>query len=253
MSAQASQHTPRRWNFWLGLVTCVITIAGFIIGTWQLVEVLEDEQQVPLAQLNVQGELQQLTQQQIRDAITAQPLGSFFTADVNELRQRVEQLPWVKKASLRKIWPDRLAVHVTEQQAVAYWNGDRLVNKEGEVFRASLNPAKLAQPLPRLFGPESAVTETLQQFTQLRQMLQLNGFALQAMRLSERFAVSAVLDRGIELKLGREATVERIKRFIDVYPNIMNHSNSQQQVVDRVDLRYDTGAAVSWRDKEEES
>lgn len=247
MSAQASRRAVVRWNFWLGILACVITIGGFTIGLMQLVAVLEDEQQVPLAHFNVQGELQQLQAEDIRRALTAEPMGSFFTADVNELRQRVEQLAWVKKASLRKVWPDRLSVHVTERTPLAIWNGDRIVSTEGVVFDAPLQEDKLTKPLPRLFGPEKAVAETLEQFSHLQQMLQVNGIEVHAMRLTKRFAVSAVIDNDIELKLGREATVERIKRFIDVLPHIAAHENSKDQVVEKVDLRYDTGAAVSWR------
>lgn len=251
MNARAKRQPLKRWNFWFGLLTCVVTVIGFLIGIMQLVEVLKDEQQVPLARLNVQGQLTQLSEEDIRQALTATEMGSFFTADVNQLRQRVEQLPWVEKASLRKVWPDRLAVHVTEREPLAYWNNDRLVTAEGKVFKAPIDEQQLEQPLPYLFGPEDAVETTLEQFNNLQQMLQVNGFEVKAMRLTQRFAVSAVLANGIELKLGREATLERIKRFIDVLPQVKKHQNSEQQVIDSVDLRYDTGAAVSWREPNE--
>ncbi|WP_404401455.1 FtsQ-type POTRA domain-containing protein [Idiomarina seosinensis] len=247
MSRQPSQPSLRRWNFWLGLGVCLLTLGAFITGIVQLTQVLKDEQQVPLARLNVEGELRQLTPAEIRRALTAKPLGSFFTADVNQLRQRVEQLPWVAKASVRKVWPNRLAVHVTERKPLAYWNSDRLVTAQGEVFRAEVNSQQLSQALPHLSGPETAVDATLQQFNQLQQMLQVNGMQLNALSLSERFAVSAVLDSGIELKLGREAALQRIKRFIDLLPTIEQHENSQQQTIQQVDLRYDTGAAVKWQ------
>ncbi|RUO45338.1 cell division protein FtsQ/DivIB [Idiomarina aquatica] len=250
MAANAKRQPLPKWNFWLGLLTCVATVLAFIIGTVKLIDVLKDEQQVPLARLNVQGELRQLTQAEIRSALTQQPMGSFFTADVNVLRERVEQLPWVAKASLRKVWPDRLSVYVTERQPVARWNGDRLVTAEGTVFRAQLDETQLAQPLPELFGPEDAVSATLEQFNQVRQMLQVNGIEVRAMRLTERFAVSVMLADQVELKLGREATLERIKRFIDLLPSINEHKNSKTKVLDTVDLRYDTGAAVSWREPE---
>ncbi|MGM0480856.1 MAG: cell division protein FtsQ/DivIB [Pseudomonadota bacterium] len=247
MSEQASRQPLKRWNFWLGLSACLFTLGAFIVGIVQLTELLKDEQQVPLARLNVQGELRQLTTAEIRAALMAEPLGSFFTADVNQLRQRVEHLPWVAKASVRKVWPDRLAVHVTERQPLAYWNGDRLLSEQGEVFKARVDAEQLGHSLPQLSGPETAVEATLQQFNQLQQMLQVNGMSLSALRLTERFAVSAVLASGIELKLGREAALQRIKRFIDLLPTIEEHENSQQQAIQQVDLRYDTGAAVSWQ------
>lgn len=34
---------------------------------------------------------------------------------------------------------------------------------------------------------------------------------------------------------------------------MMNHENSKENKVDTVDLRYDTGAAVAWREAKSES
>lgn len=248
MTVKVNRRSLPNWNFWLGLLTCVVTIVAFIIGIVQLVKVLKDEQQVPLARLNVQGELRQLSEADIRAALRQAPIGSFFTADVNVLRQRVEQLPWVEKASLRKVWPDRLSVHITERQPLAHWNNDRLVSTEGVVFKAPLKATEQGQQLPHLFGPENAVSTTLEQFIRVDQMLEVNGLSVVAMRLTERFSVTVMLSQGLELKLGREATLERIKRFIDLLPHINEHEKSNNNVVDTVDLRYDTGAAVSWRE-----
>ncbi|MGM0907055.1 MAG: cell division protein FtsQ/DivIB [Pseudomonadota bacterium] len=247
----AAEQRLRSVNFWSGVTVLCLTIAGALVGIYQLNQVLTDEQQVPLAELNVQGELQYTANEEVRRALTSEPLGSFFTADVNELRRRVEQLPWVQKVSIRKVWPDKLSVYVTEHKPVAMWNGDRLINEQSEVFRANIEQVDTA--LPQLFGPEDAVEETWKEFNRVQQMLAVNGFQVRALRLTERFAVSVVLAQGIEVKLGREATLERIKRFIDVFPSIVEHEKSKDNEIDTVDLRYDTGAAVAWREAKSES
>ncbi|WP_287797520.1 cell division protein FtsQ/DivIB, partial [Idiomarina sp.] len=235
----AAEQRLRSVNFWSGVVVLCLTIAGALVGIYQLNEVLTDEQQVPLAELSVQGELHYTASEEVRQALTAEPLGSFFTADVDDLRRRVEQLPWVQKVSIRKVWPDKLSVYVTEHKPVAMWNGDRLINQHQEVFRADITRADSS--LPQLFGPENAVKETWKEFNRVQQMLEVNGFQIRALRLTERFAVNVVLAQGIEIKLGREATLERIKRFIDVFPSIVEHEKSKNNEIDTVDLRYDTG------------
>ena len=115
----AAEQRLRSVNFWSGVVVLCLTIAGALVGIYQLNEVLTDEQQVPLAELSVQGELHYTASEEVRQALTAEPLGSFFTADVDDLRRRVEQLPWVQKVSIRKVWPDKLSVYVTEHKPVA--------------------------------------------------------------------------------------------------------------------------------------
>ncbi|WP_322406881.1 FtsQ-type POTRA domain-containing protein [Idiomarina sp. PL1-037] len=247
----AAEQRLRSVNFWSGVVVLCLTIAGALVGIYQLNEVLTDEQQVPLSELSVQGDLHYTASEGIRQALTAEPLGSFFTANVDDLRGRVEQLPWVQKVSIRKVWPDKLSVYVTEHKPVAMWNGDRLINQHQDVFRADIT--RVESSLPQLFGPENAVKETWKEFHRVQQMLEVNGFQIKALRLTERFAVNVVLAQGIEIKLGREATLERIKRFIDVFPSIVEHEKSKNNEIDTVDLRYDTGAAVAWREAKSES
>jgi len=238
--------TPR-WQFWLGFGFFVSVLVGTGLGLNSLYQVAMDANQVPLRRLQVQGELHYISRDEVRAVLVQQPLGSFFSADVDVIRAQVEQIAWVKRASIRKEWPDLLRVFVVEQQPLAHWNPHRreraLVNTEAQVFEA--DTAVLTQPLPRLQGPETAVVETVQQYRSVQELLQLNGHQVSELRFSERFAVDVVLQSGVELRLGREALLERVQRFIDLYPQLSSH---RQQPIDYVDLRYDTGVAVSWRE-----
>ena len=62
---------------------------------------------------------------------------------------------------------------------------------------------------------------------------------------SVRHAWILVLNNGIRLELGKEALVERVKRFLLLYPKL---KHKQQQIV-YFDLRYDTGVAVGWKEQ----
>lgn len=74
----AAEQRLRSVNFWSGVVVLCLTIAGALVGIYQLNEVLTDEQQVPLAELSVQGELHYTASEEVRQALTAEPLGSFY-------------------------------------------------------------------------------------------------------------------------------------------------------------------------------
>ena len=239
--------TVVRWQFWLGFGFFVSVVIGTGLGLVSLYQVAMDVNQVPLRRLQVQGELQFVSTTEVREVLVQQPLGSFFSADVDTIRDQVESIPWVKRASIRKEWPDLLRVFVVEQQPLAHWNPARrvgaLVNTEAQVFEADTSVLK--QPLPTLQGPETAVEETVQQYRSVQELLELNGHAVSELRLSDRFAVEVVLQSGVELRLGREGLLERVQRFIDMYPRLSSHN---QQPIDYVDLRYDTGVAVSWRE-----
>lgn len=158
----------------------------------------------------------------------------------------MQDLPWVATASVRKQWPDTLQVYVVEHHAVAIWNSDLLLNQSGEVFEASSD--KLTEQLPQLYGPEGSEFEAWVAFKQLDDMLRVNNLKLTSLALSERFSWQLWLDNGIRLKLGRKEKAKRVQRFIDVYPRMEKRADAQ---VDVVDLRYDTGLAVSWKLLEE--
>jgi cell division protein FtsQ len=53
---------------------------------------------------------------------------STLLLDIGEVREQVEALPWVKHATVAKMLPDMLFVHLEEHEAVALWyDGERTV------------------------------------------------------------------------------------------------------------------------------
>ncbi|MGQ4276629.1 cell division protein FtsQ/DivIB [Pseudidiomarina sp. E22-M8] len=247
----AAAERKQSWQFWSGLVFFLVVIASTFSGIGWLYYTAMDAQEVPLKRLVVQGELEYITPNDVRDTLLGEPLGSFFSADVDQIRARVEAMPWVAKASVRKEWPDILKVFVVEQQPLAHWNAnqrdDALVNQQGEVFYA--DKSVLQQALPYLSGPQHAVAEAVKQYRNTSELLGLNGFQVSQLELSERFALELLLVDGTNLRLGREALLERVQRFIDLYPQLKEHRDAP---MDTVDLRYDTGVAVRWRNPEEQ-
>lgn len=235
-----------RWQFWLGFSFFISVVVGAIAGAVSLYYVAMDANEVPLKRLVVQGELHYLDRTEVREALAGKPLGSFFSADVDAIRERLEAHPWIAQASVRKEWPDILRVFVVEQQPLGHWNEQQrpnaLVTREGTVFE--VDKTEIDVLLPKLFGPEHAVKETVEQYQQVRELLELNGHTVVALTLTERFAVDVELMSGIKLHIGREGLLERVQRFIDLFPTIIRHKT---QPIDYVDLRYDTGVAVAWK------
>lgn len=86
--------------------------------------------------------------------------GSLVTFDATAARERIEKLPWVKSASISRIYPASLDVRIVERRPSAMWlNGGRehLVDGSGRVL-STLKPGAKVR-LPRLSGagaPEQA-------------------------------------------------------------------------------------------------
>jgi len=108
--------------------------------------------------------------------------------------------------------------------------------------------------IPNFFGPEGSELLALENYKDLNALLDYKALKIDELVLSERFSWQLTLDDGVTLNLGREERVERIQRFMDVYPIIKAQlkakkitEKQQNQAVDYIDLRYDTGLAVGWK------
>ncbi|RUO34065.1 cell division protein FtsQ/DivIB [Aliidiomarina soli] len=233
-----------RWDFWFGLLSLVLLLVGiYLAGNW-VYRVLMDEQQVPLDAIVLQGELVYTSSDEVRDALVAGEVGSFFGADMATLKARVEALPWIYSAAVRKEWPGRLRIFLVEQVPLAIWNDEALVNRDGEVFSGRVE--QVEDWLPHLYGPPADIDEVMRQYLRIDELLQLNGYRIDELSVTERFSVSVGLEGGITLHLGREARLQRIQRFIDLHERLQR---ADDRDIDYVDLRYDTGVAVGWREE----
>ncbi|KDC50837.1 cell division protein FtsQ/DivIB [Pseudoalteromonas fuliginea] len=235
------------WSLIFGVSFFLIVVIGLIQITAGISHWLVENKDAQIKHLTVQGHPKYTDETAIIKAIKRADLSSFFELDVKHVQQLVQDLPWVATVSVRKQWPDTLQVYVVEHDAVAHWNSDLLLNQKGEAFQASSD--KLNVDLPQLFGPEGSEQEAWLAFKQFDEMLKVNALTLNSLALSERFSWQLWLDNGVRLNLGRKDKAKRVQRFIDVYPRMKHPENAQ---IDTIDLRYDTGLAVSFKPMQEE-
>lgn len=232
------------WTFWFGVAFFVAVIIAILSFSIFLNKRLSAEESAPVTAIAIAGEMPYTTRVDIENAIEQVNLGNFFNVDVNDVQQKVAKLPWVYSVSVRKKWPDELKIYVVDQKPIAHWNGDFLINKNGKAFQADVT--RLNEKLPAFFGPEGSEKLALENFENLNKLLDFSQLAIDELVLTERFAWQLTLDDGVTINLGRDNRVERIQRFMDVYPQIKSKKKAGQQV-DYVDLRYDTGLAVGWK------
>ena len=232
------------WSFWFGVAFFIAVIGVIISFSWMLLEQVKAEESAPVTAVMVAGEMPYTQRQDIDKAIENISLGNFFQVDVNQVQQQIAMLPWVYSVSVRKNWPNELKIYIVDQTPVAQWNDDFLINEQGVAFQADTN--RLKHRLPTFYGPEGSEVLALDNFINLNKLLSFSELGIEELVLSERFSWQLTLTDGITLNLGREERVERVQRFMDVYPQIKAKKKENQQV-DYIDLRYDTGLAVGWK------
>ena len=106
---------------------------------------------LPIQQVSLSAVPQRVVAKDVLALVKREVRGNLFTVDIDHLRLSLEKLPWVRKVSVRREFPNGLALQFEEHQPLARWNDAALVNTQGEVFAA-----ETAQPLPGFVGYEGS-------------------------------------------------------------------------------------------------
>jgi cell division protein FtsQ len=124
---------------------------------------------------------------------------------LDNARQAFEAVPWVRRAVVRREFPNRLKVLLQEHQAVAYWGAEgesKLLNTFGEVFEANIGDVE-QDGLPRLGGPDGEAAQVLAMYRVLQPMFEPLDLSVEDLVLTGRGSWQAVLDTGAVIELGR--------------------------------------------------
>ncbi len=219
-----------------------VMLVVLAVGSFHLADMALPFVDRPISKVSVRGELSQANQQVIQQLVAPYAGASFFTADMSSLRTELEQLPWISRAEVRRVWPDQVLVQLEEQLPVARWGDGALLNNSGAAF----TPRELAnyQHLPLLQGPQRAQAQVMQQYQMLSQMLRPLGFSITRLELRERGSWFVTTAQGVELLLGRDHLVDKVQRFVAIYNKALKDRAAD---IASVDLRYPNGLAVAWR------
>ena len=195
----------------------------------------------PIRWLEINGSFQRVSAEQLRAGLTPLIASSFFTIDLQALRDAADRNSWVSAINVQKRWPDTVVVEVEEFVPFAHWNRGQLISSQGEAF--SVPEADGIQGLPWLSGPQDRLGQVLNNWTKFNDELVSAGLEIQQMTLDKRGAWSMVLNNGTSVHLGRDATWERLQRLMSSWDALLQGQKAPPR---DVDLRYTNGFAVLW-------
>lgn len=182
----------------------------------------------------------------IKSAAVPRIRGNFFTANLETVRQAFEAVPWVRKAAVRREWPNRLVVTLEEHRPLGTWGDEgRLISIAGDVFTANLAEAEENGELLEFSGPPGTEKEVVERYAELHAWFAPIGLAPEGLTLSNRYAWSVRLNNGMTVELGREQTrstvKDRVMRLVSIYPQLVARL---QDHIESVDMRYPNGLAL---------
>ena len=218
----------------------LLVMTLLFIGHWSW---QKTAQLLPVKQIAVTGVLQQVTGEKLREVVRPLVKEGFVRTDVIAVRDAVRALPWVSTVTIRRQWPDTLALEVEEQQLLATWGDNALVNQQGELFYPE--SFDLPSATPRFFGIDGMNLRMSESYLGFKEQLLQVGLEIVRLEVTERRAWQMTLSNGIELLMGREPQGQHLQRFIKAYSSGLAQRAEQ---IGRVDLRYSNGFAIRWKE-----
>lgn len=226
-----------------------VAIAGLLgaAGWWALRHPL-----FALAGITVEGDVSHNSVATLRANVAPHLIGNFFTVNLVAAREAFEAAPWVRRAVVRREFPNRLRVRLQEQKAVALWGGDsdtRLLNDFGEVFEANIGDVE-ADDLPRLSGPEAQSGDVLAMYRAVTPLFEPLDLAVARLALTARGSWEVELDNDAVVELGRgtlQDVTARTQRFVRTLNQVTSRYGRTPEALVSADLRHTDGYAVRLR------
>ena len=192
-----------------------------------------------VGKVRIENQWQRISEAEVSEVLSPFMGNGFFDFDVVEAKQALELHPWILQASVTRIWPSTLSLHLREQVAIARWGNEQVLNQYGEIFQ----PEALLELniLPLLTGPEDSQEVVMVQYRRLSQILLPAGLRLSGLSLSKRGSWEYFLNQQVQVAAGRDDVFEKTRRFIDFY---IGQPLEQSSRFISIDLRYGNGIAV---------
>ncbi len=234
-------------NLTTSLLVTALALGGLALGVWWFVR----QPAFAIRQITVDGDTTHNSAAVLRASALPRLAGTFFTLDLSAAQAAFQSAPWVRRAAVRREFPNRLHVTLEEHVPVARWGDDdaRLVNSFGEVFDAGSGDAE-DDDLPTLIGPDGRAPELLAMYRQLEPLAARLGTGLDEVALQARGNWRVELASGAAVELGQGAPDELAARFGQFVATVKEVAARHQRPVDAIesaDLRHVGGYALRLR------
>lgn len=258
--------TPRispitRWSIGaLGL----FLILGLSVAASRL---SQDSELFPVTNVDVLGTVDYENRDALKQVVYLYVEQGFYGLNIDDVRQSLEQLPWVVHAQVSRVWPGRIEVRVEEHEPAARWNDDSLISKRLELLvppQLQVDSERYEQwrelfsTLPRVYGAPGRHSILLVAHRNYQRSLARIGVSLDVLREDGRLSQTLELSSEVTVQLGYEDRELRMNRFLDVYERLVGRPDRTASKGDgnargpvTFDMRYSNGFALGGIDSNE--
>jgi len=179
----------------------------------------------------------------LQDVMEQQQVSSFFTSDLQALRDITMGLAWVDQVSISRDWQRGIVVKALPKQAVANFGTERLVDAKGAVFVPADSRDLTQERFATLQGEMSQAPVIMQQMQQVNDWYAPLGMQVEDIILSPRMTWLIRFDNGLRVIVDNENTAQKLLNLSQL---LGNQLSTRRDDIQSVDLRYKNGFTIAW-------
>ncbi|MFT5594311.1 MAG: cell division protein FtsQ [Oceanicoccus sp.] len=188
-------------------------------------------------QLQVNENLEHVTSQMVNEHITQWFPDGYVTLNVNAIKDRLHSMVMVAEVSVEKVWPDTLKINIVEERPVAIWNDKSLLSENGDIL-----PVELKQlQLPKLNGANQESKMVMQHFLLFNRWGKRHQIELTGIKHSSA-GWMLQYKSGLTIWLDSTTAMNGLQQLDSVIEQF------DLARIKRIDMRYEQGFAVAWKD-----
>lgn len=234
---------------WLTRSLSLLLIVAVVVGVAWGGEKLFHKLDVPIGVISVKGQFTHVDKVEVQRRVEPLVNGGILSLNLEQIRGELELHPWIEQAKVSRQWPGGLVITVKEEVPIARWGGTDFektgfVNSRGELLEIVDNSSLVHLPL--LQGDVDTERLLMKSYREMAQLLQPSNLKIAGLKRDQRGAWQLSLSNGLELVVGRDQVMEKMRRFLVVW---MTTLKGKAEQIARVDIRYDNGISVEWTEK----
>ena len=245
--SQSQQHAMHN-IFALGIL--LLFLAGFL-------SVFNFMAEMPTGEIFISGQTgsnldagrQGATKKELLSLVEKDVSEGFWRLNLEDIKQALETHAWVRRAEVRREWPNRLFIGIDEYVPVARWNDYYLLTTTGDLVMPK--SIVLFNYLPMLIDQHVSAQNNFSESDQIKDMIAWFNFfqqplIAQGLNITEQSRtaqgeITLVINDAIRLVLGAEDIKVRFRRLLALLDTPFKEKLA---VINNIDLRYANGIAV---------
>lgn len=221
-----------------------------------------------IQQVHIDGPLNFVSDQTVQTAVMPYVNHGFFNISVDSVVKDLQVLPGVASVSVRRVFPDKVWIHIQEVTPVAF-NGpeeESLVDQQGNIFTPEL--FNHTSGLPIFVGPIDQMKAMVDFYKKIKNPMQTAGLQIKEINLDALGQWEVLTLNGLEIDCGQQDALSRLTDFLTAYPSVLAQHKAEMQMqvktkkkyhshrgvdtasdlalLKKADLRYDNGFALQW-------